>query len=120
MSEEMIPILSISILFGVLPALTFYYLHKVKTKKFDTLVKLAELGGSVDPDMMKMLDTGANPGYRGDYRIGLIWLAIGIPLALGVLTTAGTEGAPFAMIPMFIGFAFLLSGKLRLREADQS
>ena len=119
MDEVFIPILSIILIFGVLPTVTLFYLHKIKSKKLNTLIKLAELGGSVDPEMMKMLETGGKPGYKSDYKWGLIWLAIGIPITIGLMSIEGAQGVSFAMIPMFIGFAYLISGKLRLNEPDK-
>ena len=116
MLEEFIPVLAILILFVVFPAICLFYLHNVKTKKLATMVKLAELGGTVDLEMMKMLEPRSNPGYKDDYRVGIIWLAIGVPIVIGLMTTAEVEGIAFYLIPTFIGIAYLISGKLRLRE----
>ena len=109
--------LSVTLIFGLIPVGTFMYLHKLKTKKMDTLVKLVELGGNVDPDMMKMLNEGSG-GYKLDYKWGLVWLAIGIPVTLGIWITASASGAVWGLIPVFIGIAFIISGKYRLRESD--
>ncbi len=119
MDEVFIPITAITILFGVLPALTLYYLNKMKSKKYATLIKLAEIGGDVNPEMLKMLDSGGASGYKSDYRLGLIWLAIDIPITLGIMTTPDAEGVAFALIPAFVGIAYIISGKLRLREPDK-
>lgn len=119
MSEEAIGMVAVVILFAVLPAMILAYMHKVKIKKMDTLIKLVELGGNVDPDMMKMLSEGGGT-YKTDYKWGLIWLAIGIPVVLGLLTTGGADAAMFASVPAWIGVAYLISGKLRLREPDKA
>ncbi|MEP5766695.1 MAG: DUF6249 domain-containing protein [Halieaceae bacterium] len=119
MNESYIGLMAVSLLFGLIPVTLLVFLHKVKTKKMDTLVKLVELGGNVDPEMMRMLSEGAG-GYKMDYKWGLIWLAIGVPLALGVWRVAGTEVAAFALIPVFIGIAYLVSGKYRLREPERT
>ena len=120
MNEAFISIIAIILIFGVLPAVTLYYLNKMKSKKYATLIKLAEIGGAVDPEMLKMLESGGVTGYKSDYRLGLIWLAIGIPITLGVMTAPDAEGVAFTLIPMFVGIAYLISGKLRLREPDNA
>ncbi len=117
MSGEIIGFLSVFLIFGIVPVSALLYLHKIKTKKMDTLVKLVELGGNVDPDMMKMLSEGGG-SYKMDYKWGLVWLAIGIPVTLGLLLQSDMTQAVWGLIPIFIGIAFLISGKYRLRESE--
>ena len=118
MNDDFIGLIAILLLFGLIPVISMVYLHKIKTKKMDTLIKLSELGGSVDPELMKMLSEGGGT-YKTDYKWGLIWLAIGIPVVIGMLTIPDAEGVAFTAVPVFIGIAFLISGKLRLREPDR-
>lgn len=110
---------AISIIFslGVLPLSILYFISKVSAKKLDTIIKVVELGGNVDPNMMKML-SGRNLNYKSDYKFGLIWLAIGVPLVIGIWLNSGASEAVFASIPALIGIAYLVSGKYRLRESD--
>lgn len=108
---------SVILTLGVLPLSLLFYLHKIKTAKMDTLLKLVELGGNVDPDMMKMLGEGGG-NYKTDYKIGMIWLALGVPITLGIWFESGYEEAVFGTIAIFIGIAFLISGKYRLRESS--
>ncbi len=115
---EFIGFLAVFLIFGAIPLGTMFYLHKTKTKKLDTLIKIVELGGSVDPQMMKMLSEGGQSSYKTDYKKGLIWLAIGVPLSLGLMLENGINEAVFGTIPIFIGIAFLISGKYRLRDTD--
>lgn len=116
-AEFYIAIVSILMSLGVLPIAILYFIHRVKAKKLDTIIKVVELGGSVDPEMLKTLgDSGGN--YKTDYKYGLIWLAIGLPLFGGIWLEAGFAEAIFGAIPVLIGLAYLVSGKLRLREAD--
>ena len=115
MMQEFMGMLSIFLLFGFIPIISLFYLNKIKAKKLDTLIKLVELGGNVDPEMMAMLSASGS-SYKSDYKWGLIWLAIGIPVVLGMLTVPFTGGVAFALIPSFLGLAYLLSGKLRLSE----
>ncbi|MDA1370039.1 MAG: DUF6249 domain-containing protein [Proteobacteria bacterium] len=108
-----LPLMAASIVIGF-----FLFLYKSKVRKLDALVKIVELGGNVDPEMMKMLSTG-NTNYKTDYRYGLIWLAVGIPLFLGVLFDDGADGGiAFTLVPILVGIAFLISGKYKLREPD--
>ena len=102
---------------GVLPLSLLFFLHKMKTKKMDTLIKIVELGGNVDPEMMKMLSEGGG-NYKTDYKIGMIWLALGVPITLGIWLESGYEEAVFGSIAIFIGIAFLISGRYRLRESS--
>lgn len=115
--EQFIGLISVILSVGVVPLSILYFIHRVKAKKLDTIIKVVELGGSVDPEMMKMLsDTSAS--YKTDYKYGLIWLAIGIPLVAGIGLESGMGEAVFGSIPLLIGVAYLISGKYRLREAD--
>ena len=117
MSGHMIGFAAVVLIFGVMPIGFMIYLHKSKTKKLDTLVKIVELGGNVDPEMMQIL--GERGGsYKTDYKYGLIWLSIGLPVTLGIWMLSGFGQAVFGAIPVFIGLAFLISGKYRLRESS--
>ena len=118
-SQVLIVVTPVIIIFGILPACVLYFIHRMKAKKLDTLIKIVELGGTVDPDMMQMLSDGsANANYKIDYKYGLIWLAVGVPLCAGIWLGSGMEAAIFGSIPLLIGIAYLISGKYRLREAN--
>ncbi len=113
-------IAAIAIIFslGVLPGSIMYFIHRVSAKRLDTIIKVVELGGVVDPEMMKMLRGGNSANHKTDYKYGLIWLALGLPIVIGIGLESGIEEAVFGSIPMLIGVAYLISGKFRLREAD--
>lgn len=113
-------IVAISIPLGTLIILCvfLYYLHVSRIKKLDTLVKIVELGGNVDPGMMKMLSAGNTKSYKTDFKYGLIWLAIGIPLTLSIAFESGATQAVMGLIPVLIGIAYMISGKYRWREED--
>lgn len=108
---------AVLLILGVLPLSLLFFLHKMKTKKMDTLIKIVELGGNVDPEMMKMLSQGGG-NYKTDYKIGMIWLALGVPITLGIWLESGYEEAVFGSIAIFIGIAFLIAGRYRLRESS--
>ncbi|GJM12998.1 MAG: hypothetical protein DHS20C12_14010 [Pseudohongiella sp.] len=116
-SEVFVIAIPTIVLFGVFPAIIFYFIHRVKAKKLDTIVKVVELGGVIDPEMMKMLSDRAATS-KTDYKYGLIWLAIGLPLVAGIWLQSGFSEAIFGSIPTLIGIAYLISGKYQLRETD--
>ena len=115
MDEGMIAAFMIPLGLSVVAVGILFVYYRTKAKKLDTLVKVAELGGSIDPDMMKMLSEGGG-GYKADFKAGLIWLAVGIPLTLGMFQDGGVEDATFGLIPVFVGIAYLIAAKYRLRE----
>lgn len=116
-ADSLIPIIGIIFSLGVLPLSILYFISRGHDKKLDTIVKVVELGGTIDPEMMKML-TGNSVNYKTDYKNGLIWLAIGLPLFLGIFLESGASQAIFGSIPALIGVAYLISGKYRLRGEE--
>lgn len=112
--DAVIPLL---MLFGVFPTIITVFTYRLKTKKMETIVKLAKLDGKVNLSMLKLLIDGAG-SYKKDYKIGLIWLAIGLPFLILGLSTNFRIQTIVALLPIFIGIAYLISGKFRLREAD--
>lgn len=116
MNEGMLAVLIIPLASVAAVSALLFYFYKTRQKKLDTLVKVVELGGNVDPDMMKLLSAD-NGGYKADFRTGLIWLSVGIPLAIGMFLDEGMEAATYGLIPVFIGCAYLIAAKYRLRES---
>lgn len=114
--ELIIGFLAVFLIFGAIPLSILVFIHKIKTKQMDTMVKISELGGQVDPETIRLL-SGSAGTYKTDYKNGLIWLAIGLPLTLGLVLEDGIAGATFGTIPVFIGIAFLIAGKFRLRDS---
>lgn len=118
MNEGAIAAVAIPLAFLLATAGVLVFVYKTRVKRLDTLVKIVELGGNVDPDMMNLLSQGDRNTYKADYRRGLIWLAIGIPLTLSIYLSEGLSGALIGSIFIFIGIAYMVSGKLRWREDD--
>ena len=115
MDGQLIGLAAVLLMFGVMPVTAGIVLLKIKARKMETLVKLVEHGASVDAEMMKLLSDGST-NYKTDYKWGLIWLAIGIPVTMGLWVQTGIEQAIWGLIPVFLGIAFIIAGKLRLRE----
>lgn len=97
--------------------LILIYLYFSKTKKYETMLKIAELGDTASEQLFDAL--GKNKGnYKTDYKTGLIWLAIGVPATLSLLFSEGVSSALLGSIFIFIGVAYIVSGKYRWREDD--
>lgn len=92
------------------------FLYKSRARKLDTLVRIIELGGNVEPETIRALSTDSS-NYKNDFRSGLIWLAVGIPLSIGMYFDEGIGAAIFGLVPVLIGIAHLISGKYRWRES---
>ena len=112
-------VLAVFLIFGVFPTVFIVFIYKLKTKKMETIVKLTELDGKVNLIMLKTLIDGSG-SHKKDYKIGLIWLAIGLPFIFMAFNNSFGNFHVLTLIPLFIGFAYLISGKLRLREAEQN
>jgi Domain of unknown function (DUF6249) len=115
--EAFIAITSIIFSLGVLPLSILYFINRGHDKKMESIVKIVELGGAVDPEMLKTLG-GGRKDYKSDYKAGLVWLAIGLPVFAGIWLDSGASEAVFGSIPMLIGLAYIVSGKYRLRGED--
>ncbi len=117
MEQDWIGILAVALLFGLLPLTGGIVLVKLRARRMDTLVKLVELGAPLDAETIKAL-SGGESSYKTDYKWSLIWLAIGIPVTLGLWVEIGGEEAVWGLIPVFVGIAYGIAGKLRLRESS--
>ena len=105
------------IIFGVgAPVLVIFLIllfsGRKTAKRLDTLVKVVEAGGKVEPEMLEMLNEPVGPD--ADLRKGLIWLAVGIPLTLGLMMTGDDAPWVFGLIPVFVGGAYLIVMKIAL------
>jgi hypothetical protein len=60
---------------------SLYLRYLTRIKRMDTIVKLAENGGDVKAEMIKML--GYEGGPTNDLRKGLVFIALSLPLLLG-------------------------------------
>lgn len=109
---------AILLIFGVIPVTTTIVYFKLRTRQLDTLLRLVEHGASIDPQTVRLM-SGAGGSYKTDYKWGLFWLALGIPVTAGLWTTIGLGTAVWGLIPVLFGVAFLIAGAMRLREPDK-
>ena len=91
------------------------YLYMSKTKKYDTMVRIAELGENVDEKLIAALQKEQG-NYKNDYKLSLLWTAIGIPTCMAMWDSGVGADRAWGLIPLFIGIAYFISGRLRLRD----
>lgn len=94
-----------------------YFRNRARVAQLETIAKIVEAGKELDPELDKILKDGYRRNHKLDYRSGTIWLAIGIPLYVGMLMTSPDE-AYVAFIIIGIGIAYFISGYYRWREAE--
>jgi hypothetical protein len=113
-----IPILALVVI-GAVSITVTYFRHKTRMGTEKTIRLALEKGNELSPEM---LDRLANPkkGTGADLRRGMVSVAIGIGFALiGIMGDEDEMIRPLigiAMLPMFIGFAYLILWRLGERE----
>ena len=117
MDGKFIGLAAVILIFGVIPVTAMYVLLKLRARQMETLVKLVEHGAAVDAETIRLMGSGSS-SYKTDYRWGVFWVALGIPVTIGLWVEAGLGTAVWALIPIFIGLGFIASGFFRLRESD--
>ena len=117
MEGQYIGMAAVLLIFGVIPVTLALVLFKLRARQMDTLVKLVQHGATLDADTIRLM-SGSAGNYKTDYKWGLFWLAVGLPATAGIWILAGIGLAVWGLIPVFFGVAFLIAGKLRLREPD--
>ena len=115
MEEAYTGLAAVVTIFGVIPVTAGLVLYKLRARQMSALEKLSEQGVPLDAETVKLLTMGST-SYKTDYKWGLLWLALGLPVTLGLWVEAGSKDAVWGLIPICIGIAFLIAGKLRLRE----
>lgn len=83
-----------------------YLRYKTRVRKMNTVVKLAESGGEVKAEMIKML--GQEGGPTSDMRKGVILVALSLPIIVGLLIAGEYVTAVIlGGIPLCVGLAYL-------------
>lgn len=104
-------IVLIFFLFSTIQTLAIaYMIYHYKKSKLDTIIKLSEKTGEVNPEVFAAL--GSRSGPTSDLRKGLIWLAIGIPVFIGFMLTNISIAIFLGGVPILIGVAYLTVRKL--------
>jgi hypothetical protein len=84
-----------------------YLRYKTRVNKMETVVKLAESGGEVKAEMIRLL--GQEGGPQSDLRKGLIYLAIAVPVVAGLLIQQQYALAVIlGGVPLCVGLAYLI------------
>lgn len=91
------------------------YLYISKVKRYEMMLKVAELGENVDERLLAILESGQR-SYKDDYRSALIWIAAGIPVAIAIWGTTDNSEKFLGLIPVLVGLAYSISGRMRLRD----
>lgn len=106
MSQELVPIVALIVLGGCI-LIPFYLRHLTGVKKLETLVKLAENGTNVNADTLSLLSRETGP--VNDFRRGVIFIAISIPVIISLLISERYDLAILlGGIPLCVGAAFLM------------
>ncbi|MEO2173420.1 MAG: DUF6249 domain-containing protein [bacterium] len=103
--EMLLGIISVVVVFGSIVTI-FYLSYLGRSRRLETILRLVEKTGDINPELAKVLDK--IEGSRSDFRKGLIWMAIGLPLTAGLAFDDGLEAAVFGLIPLLIGVAHLV------------
>lgn len=114
MEDLHIGMASVLLIFGVIPVTAMVLFFRMRARQMETLVKLAESGAPLDAATIQLM-AGAST-YKTDYKWGLLWLALGIPVTIGIGVSSGPREAVWGLVPVAFGLAFLVAGKMRLRE----
>lgn len=107
-STPLVAIAGIVAAFGlplVLVAIILYYKHRKAQMNHETILRLAEKGLPVPPELMEPPRQG-NAGLRG----GLVLVALGI--ALSVFFAGWGPGWSIGLIPGLMGLALLVAWKI--------
>lgn len=116
MDDLHIGMAAVLLIFGVIPVTTIVLFYKLRARQMESLVRLAESGAPLDAETIRLM-AGAST-YKTDYKWGLFWLALGIPVTAGIWVSSSISEAVWGLIPVFFGIAFLIAGKMRLRDTD--
>jgi len=108
-SETLVAITGMLVVFGlplVLVAIVLLYKHRQLRMTHDTILKLAEKGVAVPPELLQP-PRRRNSGLRG----GLVLIGLGIGLSLFFLL-AGAPAWPIGLIPGMMGAALLIAWRV--------
>jgi len=116
-SETLVAMTGMVVVFGlplVLVAIVLLYKHRKLRMTHDTILRLAEKGMPVPPELLDPPRRGSQ-GLRG----GLVLIGLGIGLSLFFLL-AGTPAWSIGFIPMLMGVALLIAWRIESKPGDKA
>ena len=114
-SMILIPIVGMLVSFGLpllLVAVILYYKHRKQRMAHDTIVRLAEKGLPVPPELLEppLPRRPSSSGLRG----GLVLVGLGIALSIFLAEVSGPWS--IGLIPGLMGVALLIAWKIETRD----
>jgi hypothetical protein len=112
-AQPIIPVVGILATFGLpllLVVVILLYKHRRNQLQHETILKLAEKGLPVPPELLAM------PQPRSGLRGGLVLVALGI--ALSVFFWQHGQGWSIGLIPGLMGVAMLIAWKIESANKD--
>ena len=113
--QIVIPIVGLVVSFGLpllLVVIILYYKHRKQRMNHDTIVRLAEKGLPVPPELLE--PQLARRPYSSGLRGGLVLVGLGIALSIFLAEVNGPWS--IGLIPGLMGIALLIAWKLESRE----
>ncbi len=113
MTEELIPIAmfaAIALIFFIV----LYFRQRSRADMQQTIRLALERGTELTPELINRLGASAEPSKNKDLRLGLIWLALAVGLALAGFAVPDPTGHALqgclagAAFPFAIGVAYLI------------
>jgi hypothetical protein len=84
----------------------------------ETLRLMIEKGQPIPPELLQPPERARRP--RNDLRTGLLFIGVGLALGIWFLTQHDKERPwPMALIPLFIGIAYLIAHKLERKDQSK-
>lgn len=120
MEEILIPI-SMFAMIGIIVWLVVFFRYRNRSEMQKTVRLALEKGAELSPELLEQL-SGPKRSEDRDLRAGLIWLAVGIALALCGFLVPDPSGYAFrgtlsgAVFPAMIGLAYLIMWQYTSRK----
>ena len=103
----------------ILVSLFFWFRLKARREMQDTIRVALDKGQDLTPDLIDRLGSPKKPKDR-DFRLGIIWLAVAIAIALFSLAVPEEDATGpllgMAAFPGVIGIAFLILNKFAKQD----
>jgi hypothetical protein len=119
-ADDIAGILAIIMVFGMpimIVAIVSYNGRRKREMVHQTIDRIVEQGGDVPMELLDALDKGKGTG-DASLRRAVVNIALGAGLGVFLGTVAGVEVATIALIPFFIGLAYLLIWWLEHNRED--